>query len=93
MAGSYQNEIPPARINLKLDFVKGNSCKKVELPFKILVMGNFSQKKHDQRVSDMEKIAINKNNFEQVMIGMDLSMNFVVDDKISGIEGNGFTVF
>ena len=81
MAGSFQNEIPPARINLKLDVGKGDTRKKVELPFKILVTGDFSKKKKSERISDMEKININKNNLEQVMEGMDLSLDYAVDDK------------
>lgn len=92
MAGSFQNEIPPARINLKLDVGKGDSKKKVELPFKMLVMGDFSSKKQDERVVDREKIDINKNNFEQVMAGMDLSLNYVADDKLSGQEEKGVSV-
>lgn len=92
MAGSFQNEIPPARINLKLDVGKGDAKKKVELPLKMLVLGDFSKKPHDDRVSDLEKINIDKNNFEQVMTGMDLSINYVVDDKLSGEEDKGLPV-
>ena len=84
MAGSFQNEIPPARINLKLDVGKGDAKKKMELPLKMAVMGDFSIKPKDQRIVDREKIEINKNNFEPVMEGMDLSLNYTVDDKLSG---------
>lgn len=84
MAGSFQNEIPPARINLKLDVGKGDAKKKMELPLKMLVMGDFSCKPNDQRVVDRQKIDLNKNNFEQVMEGMELSLNYAVDDKLSG---------
>lgn len=83
MAGSFQNEIPPARINLKLDVGKGDTRKKVELPFKILVTGDFSKKKKSERISDLEKININKNNLEQVMEGMNLLLDYAVDDKLS----------
>jgi type VI secretion system protein ImpB len=84
MAGSFQNEIPAARINLKLDVGKGNAKKKMELPLKMLVMGDFTQKKRNQRVSDREKININKTNFEQVMKSQDLSLNYAVDNKLTG---------
>jgi type VI secretion system protein ImpB len=87
MAGSFQNEIPPARINLKLDVGKGNAKKKIELPLKTLVLGDFSFKKHDDRVSDREKISINKENFTQVMESMDLKLNYNVENKITG-EGD-----
>ena len=84
MAGSFQNEIPAARINLKLDVGKGNAKKKMELPLKMLVMGDFTQKKRTKRVSDREKININKNNFEQVMKSQDLKLNYTVDNKLAG---------
>jgi type VI secretion system protein ImpB len=84
MAGSFQNEIPPARINLKLDVGKGNAKKKIELPLKMLMVGDYSFKKHDDRVSDREKISINKENFTQVMESMDLNLKYNVENKIAG---------
>jgi type VI secretion system protein ImpB len=84
MAGSFQNEIPPARINLKLDVGKGNAKKKIELPLKMLVVGDFSFKQQDTRVSDREKISINKENFTQVMESMDLKLNYNVENKLTG---------
>ena len=83
MAGSFQNEIPPARVNIKLDIDKGGAQKKVELPFKMLVLGDFSQKGDSGRVVDKEKININKDNFNQVMESMDLGLNMSVENKIN----------
>jgi type VI secretion system protein ImpB len=84
MAGSFQNEIPPARINLKLDVGKGNSKKKIELPLKMLVVGDFSFKEKGDRVADREKISINKENFTQVMESMDLKLKYNVENKLTG---------
>ncbi|EMB0674096.1 type VI secretion system contractile sheath small subunit, partial [Enterobacter hormaechei] len=36
MADSFQNEVPKARINLKLALHAGGAQKKVELPLKLL---------------------------------------------------------
>jgi type VI secretion system protein ImpB len=83
MAGSFQNEIPPARVNIKLDIDKGGAQKKVELPFKMLVLGDFSQKGDTTRLIDKEKININKDNFNQVMESMDLGLNMSVENKIN----------
>lgn len=88
MAGSFQNEIPPARINLKLDVGKGNAKKKVELPLKMLVMGDFSSKKHDKRVGEREKIAVNKSNFTQVMESMDIKLDYTVENKLNPQGGS-----
>jgi len=87
MAGSFQNEIPPARINLKLDVGKGNAKKKIELPLKMLVVGDFSFKEKGDRVTDREKISINKDNFTQVMESMDLNLKYNVENKLTG-EGD-----
>ncbi len=83
MPGSFQNEIPAARINLKLDVGKGDAKKKVELPMKLLVTGDFSQQEKDGRLADREKININKDNFTQVMESMDLKLKYMVDNKIT----------
>jgi len=84
MAGSFQNEIPAARINLKLDVGKGDAKKKTELPLKMLVVGDFSMKNRGDRVADREKISINKNNFSQVMESLDLNLKYNVDNKLTG---------
>ena len=83
MAGSFKNEIPPARVNIKLDIDKGGAQKKVELPFKMLVLGDFSQKGDSGRIVDKEKVNINKDNFNQVMESMDLGLNMSVENKIN----------
>ncbi len=88
MAGSFQNEIPPARINLKLDVGKGNAKKKIELPLKMLVAGDFSSKKHDTRVGEREKVSVDKNNFTQVMESMDLNLNYNVENKLNEEDGD-----
>ncbi len=88
MAGSFQNEIPPARVNIKLDIDKGGAQKKVELPFKMLVLGDFTGKDDSRRLVDREKININKDNFNQVMESMDLGLNFSVENKINPEGGD-----
>ncbi len=45
MADTFQNEVPRARINLKLSLHTGGAQKKVELPLKLLTIGDFSHVK------------------------------------------------
>lgn len=42
MGDSFQNEVPTARVNIKLDLHTGGVQKKVELPLKLLTVGDFS---------------------------------------------------
>ena len=62
MADSFQNEVPKARINLKLDLHTGGASKKMELPLKLLVTGDFSNGQESATISEREKINITKNN-------------------------------
>jgi type VI secretion system protein ImpB len=83
MSDSYQKEIPKARINLSLDVETGGHQKKVELPLKMLVMGDFSNGKTKGRIADRQRININKNNFESVMADLAPSTRFDVPNQLA----------
>ncbi|KFK91671.1 MULTISPECIES: type VI secretion system contractile sheath small subunit, partial [unclassified Serratia (in: enterobacteria)] len=53
---SYQNELPKARVNIKLDLHTGGAQKSVELPLKLLVMGDYSNGQEHRSLSEREKI-------------------------------------
>ncbi len=84
MAQSFQKEKPPARINLYLDIVKGDAKKKVELPLRTLVAGNFSGRETGIPLEDREKINLNKDNFEDVLKSHEIEMDLNVADKLRG---------
>lgn len=66
-SGSFQNEVPKARINIKLDLHTGDAQKKVELPLKLMVMGDYSNGKEQRPLSERSKVGIEKNNFDSVL--------------------------
>jgi type VI secretion system protein ImpB len=67
MPESFQKEKPPARINLFLEVLKGDAKKKMELPLRLLALGDYSQSGSATPLGEREKININKDNFQQVM--------------------------
>ena len=67
MSNSYQNEVPAARVNIQLDLHTGGAQKKVELPLKILSVGDYGRGKDKRTLSEKEKVSINKNNFDAVL--------------------------
>ena len=83
MADSFQKEIPKARINISLDVETGGAKKKVELPLKMLVMGDFSNGKTEGRIADRERIDINKNNFESVLKDMSPQARYQVPNLLA----------
>ncbi|MDR2581952.1 MAG: type VI secretion system contractile sheath small subunit [Fibromonadaceae bacterium] len=74
MANSYQNEIPPARINIQLSVDSGGVQKKMELPLKLLVLGDFKMDGDESRLMEREKININKDNFDGVMDSLNIEL-------------------
>lgn len=83
MSASYQNELPKARIDLKLDLHTVGAHKKVELPLKLLVMGDFSNGQDTRAVAEREKVDINKHNFDAVLADYHPVARFVVDNKLA----------
>lgn len=84
MAGSYQHEKPPARVNLFLEVMKGDAKEKVELPLRMLVTGDFTGRESDTPVSDRDVINIHTNNFQDVMRSHELGLEYTVENRLSG---------
>lgn len=83
MSNSYQNEIPKARINLRLDLHTGGAQKKTELPLKLLVTGDFSNGREKRVVSERKKISVNKNNFDSVLSEFLPEVHYAVPDAVA----------
>jgi type VI secretion system protein ImpB len=90
MSGTFQNEVPKARVNIKLDLHVGSAKKKVELPLKLLAMGDFSNGKENRPLSEREKINVNKNNFNSVLDELSPEVNLTVKNTLNddGSEEN-----
>lgn len=84
MADTFQNEVPKARINLKLSLHTGGVQKKVELPLKLLTIGDFSHGKENRPLSEREKINVNKNNFNSVLSEFSPEVNLSVPNTLAG---------
>ncbi|WP_254361248.1 type VI secretion system contractile sheath small subunit [Photorhabdus heterorhabditis] len=91
MAASFQNEVPKARINIKLDLHTGGAQKKVELPLKLLVMGDYSNRQEQRPLSEREKVNINKNNFDSVLTEFSPAVNLIVENTLAE-DGNEMNI-
>ncbi|WP_127956786.1 type VI secretion system contractile sheath small subunit [Serratia microhaemolytica] len=83
MSNSYQNEVPKARINIKLNLHTGGAQKAVELPLKLLAVGDYSHGKEKRPLSEREKINVNKNNFDSVLADFNPELNLVVANTLA----------
>lgn len=91
MSKSFQNEVPPARINIKLDLHTGGAQKKVELPLKLLVTGDYSNGQDHRPVAEREKVNIDKNNFDSVLSDFNPKVDLAVKNTL-GSEGGDLNV-
>lgn len=84
MAATFQNEVPKARINLKLSLYTGGAQKTVELPLKLLTVGDFSNGKENRPLSERQKINVNKNNFNSILSEFNPKVNLTVSNTMAG---------
>lgn len=91
-SSSFQNEVPKARVNIKLDLHTGGAQKKVELPLKLMMMGDYSNGEEQRSLSERSKVDINKNNFDSVLAEFSPTLQLVVkntlvnDDSDTSVE-------
>ncbi|MCE0828737.1 type VI secretion system contractile sheath small subunit [Buttiauxella sp. A2-C2_NF] len=87
---TFQSEIPKARVNIRLDLHTGSAQKKVELPLKLLAVGDFSNGKETLPLSERSKVNINKNNFNSVLSELNPEVKYSVSNTLSndGTEEN-----
>jgi type VI secretion system protein ImpB len=84
MAESFQNEVPKARVNIKLDLHTGGAQKKMELPLKLLVLGDYSNGQNTDALGDREKVSITKNNFDAVLASLNPKARIAVTNTLVG---------
>lgn len=72
-----------SRVNIAIsDRLRGGA--EPELPFRVLVMGDYTLKADKRTIESRKPIDINKSNFDAVMQSFNLSLDLSVPDRISG---------
>ena len=84
MSNSYQSEIPKARVNIQLSVHTGGAQKKIELPLKLMILGDYSNGAEHRPLSEREPVSINKINFNSVLCAFSPSINLSVANTLAG---------
>ncbi len=74
---------PKERVNIVYRPATGGAQEEVELPLKILVMGDYTLREDDRMVEEREPINIDKDNFNEVMKAQTLNLDLTVENKLS----------
>ena len=69
-----------------------DGAEEVELPLKILALGDYTGREDDRQLEDRKPINIDKDNFEEVMEKHELGLQMQVPDAMSGAEGQEMSV-
>jgi type VI secretion system protein ImpB len=81
---SFQREIPKSRVSITLDLHTGGAQKKVELPLKLLVAGDFSAGKEQPPLAGRKKVNLDRNNFDAVLADYSPELNLSVQNTLAG---------
>jgi type VI secretion system protein ImpB len=71
-------------VNIVYRPATGDAKEEVELPLKLLIMGDFSGAPDDRPLEKREPINIDKDNFNAVLKAQNIRLNLTVSNKLSG---------
>lgn len=83
---------PKERVNITYKAHTGDATEEVELPNKLLVVGDFTMREEEDEIQERDTIEISKSNFNEVMAKQSLHVDIVVDDKLTEEEGSEIPV-
>jgi type VI secretion system protein ImpB len=73
---------PKERVNIKFKPATGNVKEEVELPLKLLMVGDFTGRADERTVEERPLADINKDNFDDVLKGHELKLDLSVGNKL-----------
>ena len=79
---------PKERVNIVYKPATGDAKEEVELPLKLLVLGDFVNRADDRTLENREPISVDKDNFDDVLKAQKVELNMTVANKVSGKEGD-----
>ena len=79
---------PKERVNIVYKPATGDAQEQVELPLKLIMMGDYTLRADDTPLEDRKPINIDKDNFNKVMLEQKLKLDLNVPNKLSGEEND-----
>jgi len=75
---------PRERINIKYRPATGDATEEKELPLKLLMLGDYTMRNDETPLEERKPVQIDKDNYNDVMRGMNLKLDVNVKDTLSG---------
>lgn len=83
---------PKERVNIVYRPATGDAKEEVELPLKLMVLGDFTLKPDDRMVENRDPVSVDKDNFNDVLKGQGLELSLNVPNRLSGKEDDQLAV-
>lgn len=83
---------PKERINIVYRPATAGRKEQVELPMKLMVLGDFTQKEDGRDIEEREPVSVDDNNFDEVLESMDVGAHFTVPNRTTSDEGKELEV-
>ena len=83
---------PKERINIVYKPATGDAKEQIELPLKLLMLGDYTLRADDTPVEDRKPVSVDKDNFNDVLKNHDLKLDLNVPNRLSGAEGDEMAV-
>jgi type VI secretion system protein ImpB len=79
---------PKERVNITYKPATGDAKTEVELPLKIMVVGDFTQREDDRSIEGRAPISVDKDNFNDVLKAQKLSLDLVVPNRLESEDSD-----
>jgi type VI secretion system protein ImpB len=89
---SFQDEIPPSRVNIRYVKKTDGAQEKIELPLKLLLLGDYTLRQDSTPLEERKKISVDKDNFDEVLKEQKLKLTMSVPNRLTGVEGDELKV-
>jgi type VI secretion system protein ImpB len=83
---------PKERVNIVYKPETGDAKEEVELPLKLMVLGDFTNQEDDRLLENRDPVNVDKDNFNSVMEAQNLELHENVKKTLSGEEDDQLAV-
>ncbi len=90
--GKEGSVAPRERINIVYKTYTGDAIEQVELPLRLLVLGDFKGETSAVPIEKRALVGVDKDNFDEVLAAQQVQVNTKVRDRLTDTEGQEFPV-
>lgn len=88
MAKKESSVAPKERINITFKPAIGGAQEEIEIPFKVMVLGDFTQREDDRVLEDRKPVSIDKITFNDVLEKQNLSLDISVPNRLQADDSD-----